>query len=55
MGQQTIDSLRKAGAEIEVVNPWNWTHGSFEGIRIEGDVASACGDPRRTAQAIAAR
>ena len=55
MGQQTIDYLRKAGAEIEVVNPWNWTHGSFDGIRIEGDVASACGDPRRTAQAIAAR
>ena len=53
MGQATVDHLRKAGAVIEVVNPWNWTHGSFEGIRIENGVASACGDPRRTAQAIA--
>ncbi|MDP6810391.1 MAG: gamma-glutamyltransferase [Kiritimatiellia bacterium] len=53
MGEKTFEHLRGAGAIIEKVNPWNWTHGSFEGIRIEAGVASACGDPRRTAQAIA--
>ncbi len=52
MGEETIEELRASGARLEVVNPWNWTHGSFDGIRIAEDgTASACGDPRRTAQA----
>ena len=45
--------LREAGATVEVVNPWNWLCGSFEGVLIEEDGAVACGDPRRTAQAVA--
>lgn len=53
MGDKTIDRLRKEGAAIEVVNPWNWTHGSFDGVAIDANgVASACGDPRRTAAAL---
>ena len=52
MGTHTIDHLRANDFSIEVVNPWNWTHGSFEGIHIAPDgIASACADPRRTAQA----
>ncbi|MEM9409420.1 MAG: gamma-glutamyltransferase [Acidobacteriota bacterium] len=52
MGETTVAALRDAGAKLEVVNPWNWTHGSFDGIAIAEDgTASACGDPRRTAQA----
>ena len=52
MGEKTIADLRASGARLEVVNPWNWTHGSFDGIRVTADgTASACGDPRRTAQA----
>ena len=45
--------LREAGATVEVVNPWNWLCGSFEGVLIDADGAVACGDPRRTAQAVA--
>ena len=45
--------LREAGATVEVVNPWNWLCGSFEGVLMEEAGAVACGDPRRTAQAVA--
>ncbi len=45
--------LRETGATVEIVNPWNWLCGSFEGILIDEDGAVACGDPRRTAQAVA--
>lgn len=45
--------LQEAGAAVDVVNPWNWLCGSFEGVLIEEDRAVACGDPRRTAQAVA--
>ena len=45
--------LEEAGQTVEVVNPWNWLCGSFEGVLIEEDGAIACGDPRRTAQAVA--
>ena len=39
----------RRGASFEVVNPWNWHHGSFEGIFVDAatGVATACGDPRR--------
>ena len=54
MGQATIDYMRDAGANVDIANPWNWHHGSFEGIHINDQgVAKACPDPRRTAQAIA--
>jgi gamma-glutamyltranspeptidase/glutathione hydrolase len=41
------------GIRFEIVNPWNWNHGSFEGIYIDPVTSErkACGDPRRTAQA----
>jgi gamma-glutamyltranspeptidase/glutathione hydrolase len=51
--------VRKAAARRgiawSVVNPWNWFHGSFEGIWIDPETREmhACGDPRRTAQAMA--
>ncbi len=52
MGEETFEVLRAAGANLEKVNPWNWTHGSFDGVVLHEDgTASACGDPRRTAQA----
>ena len=40
------------GLNLHVVNPWNWHHGSFEGIHITPDGYRACGDPRRNAMAI---
>lgn len=52
------ERLRKAvaarGVKLDVVNAWNWRHGSFEGIRIEDGLYQACGDPRRSAVAIGA-
>ena len=43
------------GIAWDVVNPWNWHHGSFEGIFMASDgTAHACGDPRRNAMALAA-
>ncbi len=45
--------LCEAGVTVDVVNSSNWLCGSFEGVRIEEDGAAACGDPRRTAQAVA--
>ena len=55
MGDRTIAHLKENDAIVSVVNPWNWTHGSFDGVRIDPGtgIASACGDPRRTAQAFA--
>ena len=52
------EKLRKGvtdrGIELDVVNPWNWHHGSFEGVHIDRStgVMSACGDPRRAGQAM---
>lgn len=42
------------GIELDVVNPWNWHHGSFEGVHIDPGtgIMSACGDPRRAGQAM---
>ena len=42
------------GIAWDVVNPWNWHHGSFEGIFMDSKgTAHACGDPRRNAMALA--
>jgi gamma-glutamyltranspeptidase/glutathione hydrolase len=43
------------GQTFEVVNPWNYHCGSFEGIVIDQPTgeASACADPRRAGEAVA--
>ena len=48
-----IDAVRGRGHPVDVMNPWNWHHGAFEGIHIDPDtgVRSACGDPRRCSKA----
>ena len=42
------------GVTVERVSPWHFLNGSFEGIYISPvtGMLSACGDPRRTAQAV---
>ncbi len=48
--------LMRRGVRLDVVNPWNFMLGSFEGIHFLADgTAQACGDPRRTSSAVAAR
>ncbi len=43
------DEVRRRGLNIDLVNPWNFHAGSYEGVHIGVDgVASACGDPRRS-------
>ncbi len=55
MGEGLVGQLKAGGQKLTPSAPWDWMHGSFDGIRIDEDgTASACGDPRRTAQAIAA-
>ena len=51
--QQRIVEL--GGVSLEPVSPWHFLMGSFEGIYIDPatGMLSACGDPRRTAQAVA--
>ncbi len=51
--EDVIATVRDRGHAIDVVNPWNWHHGAFEGIHIDPDtgVRSACGDPRRCSKA----
>lgn len=47
--------VRQRGLGIELVNPWNYHSGSYEGVHIDADgLASACADPRRTGVALAA-
>jgi gamma-glutamyltranspeptidase/glutathione hydrolase len=54
MGEALIAQAGGRGQKLVSASPWDWMHGSFEGIRIAEDgTASACGDPRRTAQALA--
>jgi gamma-glutamyltranspeptidase/glutathione hydrolase len=54
MGEALIEQVKARGQKLTSATPWDWMHGSFEGIRIAEDgTASACGDPRRTAQALA--
>ncbi len=50
-----IARLEKAGGKADIVNPWNWMNGSYDSIYTDPvtGVAHACGDPRRTAMAIA--
>lgn len=45
--------VEEKGVRFEVVNPWNWHHGAFEGIHIDpvSGVIKACGDPRRCSKA----
>jgi gamma-glutamyltranspeptidase/glutathione hydrolase len=51
------EKVRKAvaakGIDFDVVNPWNWHHGAFEGIYVDPDTGMqrACGDPRRCSKA----
>ena len=46
------EKAAERGIRFDVVNPWNWHHGSFEGIHIgEDGVRRACGDPRRCSMA----
>ena len=47
------EKVEARGQKFEVVNPWNWHHGAFEGIYIDprSGTMSACGDPRRASKA----
>jgi gamma-glutamyltranspeptidase/glutathione hydrolase len=50
------DAAAERGIGWEVVSPWSWQLGSFEGIWLDPATRElrACGDPRRTAQALPA-
>ena len=50
-----IKRLEKSGGKADIVNPWNWMNGSYDSIYTDPNtgIAHACGDPRRTAMAIA--
>ena len=45
--------VEEKGFRFDVVNPWNWHHGAFEGIYVDpaNGTIQACGDPRRCSKA----
>jgi len=53
VAEGVIAAVRGRGLELDVVNPWNWYHGAFEGIYIDpaDGMYRAVGDPRRTSKA----
>jgi gamma-glutamyltranspeptidase/glutathione hydrolase len=55
LDEEVRKEAESRGLTFDVVNPWNWMHGSFEGIAIDPatGTTTACGDPRRSAQALA--
>ncbi|QIB66988.1 gamma-glutamyltransferase [Kineobactrum salinum] len=55
MPESAFQLLQKSGAAVHRVNPWHWGMGSYDSIALapENGMARACGDPRRTAMAIA--
>ncbi len=54
LDEKVRGAAAKRGIDWEIVNAWNWHHGSFEGIHMAANgTAYACGDPRRNAMASA--
>lgn len=49
------DAVRAKGLALDIVSPWNFHAGSYEGVHMPGGgLAEACGDPRRAGAAEAA-
>lgn len=53
INEKVRKGAEEKGLRFDVVNPWNRTHGSFEGIYIDpkSGMMRACGDPRRCSKA----
>jgi gamma-glutamyltranspeptidase/glutathione hydrolase len=53
MKPEIIQGIQAKKFKLDVVNPWNWHHGSFEGIHIDPSkgLIAACADPRRAGHA----
>jgi gamma-glutamyltranspeptidase/glutathione hydrolase len=53
MKSEIIQGIKAKKLKLDIVNPWNWHHGSFEGIHIDPTTAliTACADPRRAGHA----
>jgi gamma-glutamyltranspeptidase/glutathione hydrolase len=49
MKTEIIQGIQAKRIRLDVVNPWNWSHGSFEGIHIDPSTGmiTGCADPRR--------
>jgi gamma-glutamyltranspeptidase/glutathione hydrolase len=49
MKAEIIQHLLDGGMRLDIVNPWNWHHGTFEGVFIDPATGkrTACADPRR--------
>jgi hypothetical protein len=49
MKPEIIQGIKAKKLRLDVVNPWNWHHGSFEGVYINPatGLKTACADPRR--------
>lgn len=45
-----IQGIKGKKFKLDIVNPWNWHHGSFEGVHIDPvtGLKTACADRRRT-------
>lgn len=45
------EEVSERGIQLDVVNPWNFHSGSYEGVHLIDGVGHACADPRRTGAA----
>ena len=45
------DEVEARGLRFDVVNPWNFHMGSYEGVHLVDGVSTACADPRRAGAA----
>ena len=45
------DEVGRRGIQLDVVNPWNFHMGSYEGVHLVDGVGHACADPRRAGAA----
>ena len=53
LNERVREEVIRRGLPLNVINPWNWMHGSFEGIFVDQETGTlaACADPRMAGHA----
>lgn len=51
MDEDLRNAVAARGVPLEIVNPWNFHSGSYEGVHLVDGIGRACADPRRAGSA----